>query len=287
MELAVTNQVIVKRPKGRFRSRWYRTPSLVVGLVILGVIVGLALLAPVISRYDPNKQDIAHRLAGPSTSHWLGTDQLGRDVSTRLLYGARIDLQVGVIAVLISFAIGTVLGALAGYFGRWVDTIVMRTVDVVRAFPASVLIIALAYVLGSGISSIYIAIGIVDWSAYARITRGESLVAKRREYVLAAQTAGLSHLRIMGRHILPNVITQSIVFSMSDIVLTMLAIVTLGYLGLGVPPPTPDWGAMIAEGQSFLSSRWQLSTIPGLAVVVTGLGLALIGDGLADLLRPE
>src|SRR6266542_1414231 len=253
MELAVTNQVIVKRPKGRFRSRWYRTPSLVVGLVILGVIVGLALLAPVISRYDPNKQDIAHRLAGPSTSHWLGT----------------------------------VLGALAGYFGRWVDTIVMRTVDVVRAFPALVLIIALAYVLGSGISSIYIAIGIVDWSAYARITRGESLVAKRREYVLAAQTAGLSHLRIMGRHILPNVITQSIVFSMSDIVLTMLAIVTLGYLGLGVPPPTPDWGAMIAEGQSFLSSRWQLSTIPGLAVVVTGLGLALIGDGLADLLRPE
>jgi peptide/nickel transport system permease protein len=258
-----------------------------VGLTILLVVVGLAVLAPVLSPYHPNQQDIAHRLAGPSGSHWVGTDQLGRDVATRLLYGARIDLQVGIIAVLISFVIGTVVGAVAGYFGGWVDTVLMRVVDVVRAFPALVLIIALAYVLGSGVSNIYIAIGIVDWSAYARITRGEILVTKHREYVLAARTAGLSHVRIMGRHILPNVITQSVVYSMSDIVLTMLAIVTLGYLGLGVPPPTPDWGAMIADGQTFLSTRWQLSTLPGFAVVFTGLGLALIGDGLADLLRPE
>jgi peptide/nickel transport system permease protein len=287
MEITFTEEAGARRPNGRFRSRWYRNASLVLGLSILLLVVGLALLAPLISPYDPNKQDIAHRLAGSSGSHWLGTDQLGRDVATRLLYGARIDLQVGVIAVLISFAIGTLVGVLAGYFGGWVDTVFMRGVDIVRAFPYLVLIIALAYVLGSGVSNIYIAIGIVDWSAYARITRGEILVTKHREYVLAARTAGLSHVRIMGRHILPNVITQSVVYAMSDIVLTMLAIVTLGYLGLGIPPPTPDWGAMIADGQTFLSTRWQLSTVPGLAVVTTGLGLSLIGDGLADLLRPE
>jgi peptide/nickel transport system permease protein len=226
-------------------------------------------------------------LAAPGGDHLLGTDQLGRDVWTRLLYAARVDLVIGIAAVLISSVIGILLGALAGYFGGWVDTVVMRTVDIVRAFPALVLILALAYFLGSGITSIFIAIGIVDWSSYARITRGDVLAAKSQEYVLAARVGGLSHLRILGRHIMPNVITQSLVFSMSDIVLTMLAIVTLGYLGLGVPPPTPDWGSMVAEGQNFLTTRWQLSTMPGLAVVVTALGLSLIGDGLADLSRPD
>jgi peptide/nickel transport system permease protein len=188
---------------------------------------------------------------------------------------------------MISSAIGIVLGALAGYSGGWLDTLVMRTVDIVRAFPALVLIMALAYFLGSGVVSIFIAIGIVDWSSYARITRGEVLVARTREYVLAAKVAGLSHVRILGRQVMPNVITQSMIFAMSDIVLTMLAIVTLGYLGLGVPPPTPDWGSMVAEGQNFLTTRWQLSTVPGLAVVITALGLSLIGDGLADLARRE
>jgi peptide/nickel transport system permease protein len=163
----------------------------------------------------------------------------------------------------------------------------MRTVDIVRAFPALVLIIGLAFVLGSGVASIYLAIAFVDWSSYARLTRGEILVVKNREYVLAARVAGLGHTRIISRHIMPNVITQTIVFAMSDIVLTMLAIVTLGYLGMGVPPPTPDWGSMIGEGQNLLSIHPLLSTIPGVAIVITGLALSLIGDGLADLLRPE
>jgi peptide/nickel transport system permease protein len=270
-----------------FRGRWYRSPTFVAGLIILATLVLAALLAPFIARYDPIHQDLDNTLLGPSGQHWLGTDQLGRDVWARLIYGARIDLRVGFLAVFFPFCLGTILGCLAGYYGRWIDTIVMRLVDVVVAFPFYVLIIALVFVLGPGVRSIYIAITIVGWVSYARIIRGEILVAKRQDYVLAARAAGFRDFRIIARHLLPNVITQAIVFAMSDIVLSILAIVTLGYLGLGVPPPTPDWGAMIFDGQTFITTRWLLATIPGVAVVVTGLGLSLLGDGMADLLRPE
>ena len=270
-----------------FRGRWFRTPTFVGGLAILATLIVVALLAPIITPYDPIQQDLNNTLAGPSAQHWLGTDQLGRDVWTRLLYGARIDLQVGFLAVLFPFCIGTALGSLAGYYGGWVETIVMRLVDVVVAFPFYVLVIALVFVLGPGVRSIYIAITMVGWVSYARIIRGEILVAKRQDYVLAARAAGFRDLRIIGRHILPNVITQAIVYAMSDIVLSILAIVTLGYLGLGVPPPTPDWGSMIFDGQTFITTNWELSTIPGLAVVLTGLGLSLFGDGLNDLLAPD
>ena len=190
-------------------------------------------------------------------------------------------------AVLIPFVLGTAVGLLAGYFGGRADTIANWFVSVVVAFPFFVLVIALVFVLGSGTRNIYIAIALVGWVSYTRIVRGEVLVAKRREYVLAAQAAGLSTARILRRHVLPNVITQAIVFAMSDIVLVILAIVTLGYLGLGVQPPTPDWGRMIADGQPYLTTNWELATIPGLAIVFTALGLSLLADGLADLLRPE
>jgi peptide/nickel transport system permease protein len=160
-------------------------------------------------------------------------------------------------------------------------------VNIVVAFPFYVLVIALVFALGSGTRNIYIAITIVGWVSYTRIVRGEVLVAKRREYVLAARAAGLSHRRIIVRHLLPNVITQAVIFSMSDIVLDILVIVTLGYLALGVQPPTPDWGRMISDGQTYLTTHWELSTIPGIAIVLTALGLSLIADGLADLFRPE
>src|SRR5207247_59868 len=189
------------------------------------------------------------------------------------------DVRLSFLAVLFPFVLGTTIGLIAGYFGRWVDTLTNWAVSVVVAFPFYVLIIALVFVLGSGTRNIYIAITIVGWVSYARIVRGEVLVAKRREYVLAAQTAGLSTTRILGRHLLPNVVTQAIVFAMSDIVLDILAIVTLGYLGLGVQPPTPDWGRMAFEGQTFLTTRWELSTFPGVAVVITALGLSLLADG--------
>lgn len=267
--------------------RWYRLPTLVGGIVVLTILIAVAVFAPLVAHQDPLKQDLLATLARPSAKHWLGTDALGRDVWARLVYGARIDLRVGFLAVLFPFILGTSLGCLAGYYGRWIDTVVMRLVDIVVAFPFYVLIIALVFALGPGVRSIYVAITLVGWVSYARIIRGEILVAKRQEYVLAAQSAGFSDARIVLRHILPNVISQAIVFAMSDIVLDILAIVTLGYLGLGVPPPTPDWGSMISDGQAFLTTQWQLSTIPGIAVIITGLGLSLLGDGLNDLLRPE
>ena len=280
-------EAVVLEHRSSFRRRWYRTPSFVAGASILGTIILLALLAPVASWHDPVQQNLLNILQGPSWSHPLGTDELGRDEWARILYGARTDLRVAFLAVLFPFAIGTAIGLVAGYFGGWVDTIANWFVNVVVAFPFYVLIIALVFALGSGTRNIYIAITIVGWVSYTRIVRGEVLVAKRREYVLAARAGGLSNARIIVRHLLPNVITQAIVFSMSDIVLDILAIVTLGYLGLGVQPPTADWGKMIADGQTYLTTHWELSTIPGVAVVITALGLSLLADGLADLLRPE
>jgi peptide/nickel transport system permease protein len=268
------------------RHQWYRQPALISGLVIIGLILLAVIAAPLLTSYNPDAQNLNATLAGISSHHLLGTDQLGRDTFSRLLYGGRVDLRIAFIAVLFPFVLGTILGSVAGYFGGWIDIIIMRLVDIVVAFPFFVLIIALVFVLGPGERSIYIAITLVGWVSYARIIRGEILVAKRQEYVLAAQSGGLSNLRIMARHLLPNVITQAIIYAMSDIVQDILAIVTLSYLGLGIQPPTPDWGTMISNGQDFLTTHWQLSTIPGLAVVVTGLGLSLIGDGLADLLRP-
>jgi peptide/nickel transport system permease protein len=274
-----------ERPSHR---RWYRIPTLVAGMAIIGVIVAMALAAPLITKYDPTQQDLLHSLAKPGENgHLLGTDDLGRDVWSRLVYGARTDLRVAFLAVLLPFIIGTTLGLLAGYFAGWTDTIVNWLVSVVVAFPFYVLIIAIVFAIGPGSRGIYIAITIVGWVSYTRIIRAEVFSHKRREYVLAARAGGLSTPRILVRHMLPNVVTQAIVFACSDIVLDLVAIVTLGYLGLGVQPPTPDWGRMMADGQTYITTRWELVTFPGIAVVITAAGLALIADGLADLLRPE
>ena len=269
------------------RATWYKNRALIAGLIITGIVLIAAIIAPLITFYNPITQNLTDALQGPSAAHWLGTDQFGRDTWTRLIYGARVDLRVAFIAVLFPFVLGTVLGSIAGYFGGWADLVIMRVVDVFVAFPFFVLLIALVFVLGPGARSIYIAITVVGWVSYARIVRAEILVAKRQEYVLAAQSAGLSNTRIMGRHLLPNVISQAIIYGMSDIVQDILAIVTLSYLGLGIPPPTAEWGSMISGGQNFLSTHWELTTIPGIAVILVGLGLSLIGDGLADILRPS
>jgi peptide/nickel transport system permease protein len=257
--------------------------TLLVGLVLLALLVLAAICAPLITSADPIAQDLTKALLPPgSPGHLLGTDRLGRDVLARLLYGARVDLRVGVLAVATPFVLGSLLGLLAGWVGGWFDTLLMRIVDMVVAFPFFVLVIALVFALGAGTTSIYVAITLVGWVAYARIVRGEVLVAKNQEYALAARVSGLPTWRILLRHLLPNVILQAVVFSMSDIVLTILAIVTLGYLGLGVPPPTPDWGSMIQDGQQFMLTHWYLPALPGFAVVLTGLALALIADGLVE-----
>ena len=269
------------------KATWYKIPALVAGALLLALIIFACFAAPLLTSQSPDTQDLLNILAPPGTAgHLLGTDQLGRDTLARLLYGGQVDLRIAFLAVLFPFVLGTVMGCLAGYLGGWADMIIMRVIEIVVAFPFYVLVIALVFVLGPGASSIYIAITIVGWVSYARIIRGEILVAKRQEYVLAARSGGLSAARIMARHLLPNVISQAIIYAMSDIVQDILAIVTLSYLGLGIQPPTPDWGSMISTGQDFLTTHWQVTTIPGLAVVVTGLALSLLGDGLADLLRP-
>lgn len=267
--------------------RALRSPTLVAGGVLTGLLVLAFLLAPVISPYSPDHQDLYGILQGPSARHLLGTDELGRDELSRLLFAGRTDLLVGVLAVLFPFCFGTTMGTLAGYYGGWVDNVIMRVVDVLIAFPFYVLVIALVFVAGTGITGIFIAFAVADWVVYARIVRSTTLVIRESDYVAAARTGGLSDLRVMLRHVLPNTITQAIVYIFSDIVLVIVAVVTLGYLGLGVQPPTADWGAMISDGQQFLTTRWDLATLPGIAVVLTGIGLSLLGDGLADVLRPR
>jgi peptide/nickel transport system permease protein len=269
------------------RAHWFRQPALLAGLILLAVILFMVIAAPLLTSYNPDAQDLNATLSGPTAHHLLGTDQFGRDTWSRLLYGGRVDLQVAFIAVLFPFIIGNILGSLAGYFGGWVDLVIMRVVDIVVAFPFYVLVIALVFVAGTGITGIFIAFAVADWVVYARIVRSTTLVIRESDYVAAARTGGLSDLRVMLRHVLPNTITQAIVYIFSDIVLVIVAVVTLGYLGLGVQPPTADWGAMISDGQQFLTTHWDLATLPGIAVVLTGIGLSLLGDGLADVLRPR
>jgi peptide/nickel transport system permease protein len=278
-----------KRRSTRTRSlkAWYRNPALVAGLIVVGALVLIAALAPVIAPFDPVKQDLQNSLLPPGGVHLLGTDKFGRDVLSRLIWGAQVDLRIGFMAVLIPFVFGTVVGALAGYFGGWFDSIVMQIVDIFFAFPFYVMVIVLVFVLGAGEVSIYLAISAISWVAYAKIVRGEVLVAKKQDYIVAARLGGMSHSRVIVRHIGPNVMSQAVIYAMSDIVLDIMAIVTLGYLGLGVAPPTAEWGSMILDGQEFITTQWQQATIPGLVIVVTSLGLSWIGDGLSDLLSPE
>jgi peptide/nickel transport system permease protein len=257
-----------------------RSYAMWVGFAILGLLVVLAVFAPLITGYDPTAQDLSSTLAKPSLHHLLGTDDLGRDVFTRLLYGARIDLAVGILAVLFPFIFGTTLGLIAGWFGGWFDLILMRIVDITIAFPFYVLAIAFSLVFGAGAKSIIITITLVGWVAYCRIVRASVLVVKELDYVHAAQLSGLPTRRILSRHILPNVISQAVTFSMSDIVLSILAIVTLSFLGLGVSAPTAEWGAMIQEGQAYILQEWWVPFIPGFMVVIVGFALSLIGDGL-------
>ena len=265
---------------------WKRMPKKVwVGLGIVGTYVLVALLAPVIAPHDPLMINPVNSLASPSGEHWLGTDQLGRDIFSRLLYATRVDLPIGFLGALFPAILGTILGALAGFYGRWVDTAIMRTADVVQAFPAYILVIVLVFALGQGARSIIIAFTVLAWVVYARIIRSEVLRVRDLDYVHAATAAGLPKLRILRVHVFPNVINQTIVYLPSDIVFATLALASFSFLGLGIPPPTPEWGGMIADGQPFITTNWWFATVPGLAIVGLGLGLSLIGEGFEEGLR--
>jgi peptide/nickel transport system permease protein len=260
----------------RFNGRNY---SFAVGIGGFCLIVLAAIFAPLLTPYDPLALDFASALQAPSWTHPFGTGNLGRDVFTRVL------LQIGAVGVAFPLIIGTVAGLLAGFLGGWVDVLIGRIIDVVIAFPFLVLVIAIVAMLGPGLVNLYIAVTLVSWVLYARILRGETLALKRREYVLAARNLGYSNMRIMFRHILPNAISPAIVFAMSDFALDVQLGATLSFFGLGVQPPTPEWGLMIAEARNFILTDPWIVLFPGLAIVVLSLCVSLIGDGLADRLR--
>jgi peptide/nickel transport system permease protein len=271
---------------GRRRSTVRRRMTLIIGLGMLGIALLAVILAPVLVSQSPTTIDALHPLASPLTpGHLLGTDQFGRDVLARILYGGRIDMAIAFGATSVTLVGGTIIGLFAGYLGGRVDSILMRLVDLFFAFPFLVLIIAIVAMLGPSIFNMFIAIWITSWVAYARIMRAQTVVACKQQYVLAARALGYGPIRVMFRHILPNVVSAVIIFSMVDAVGNIILAASLGFLGLGAQPPSPEWGTMISDGQNYILTSWWLATLPGLAVVFVGVAFSLIGDGLADLLR--
>ena len=266
----------------RFRKS-QRSPAFLTGLVLLGIVVLVAIGAPLLTPYDPIEQRLNEAFLPPlSPDHVLGTDNFGRDIWSRIAYSTRLDLQIGVISVLFPFLFGSLTGIATGYLGGKLDIVVMRVVDVLMAFPFLILVIAIMSILGPGLTNLYIAVGVVGWIPYTRITRGETLATRHLEYIEAARTVGCSPARVMLRHVLPNVIAPALIYVFTAMVLAILTGATLSFFGLGPQPPTPEWGAMIAEGRQFLLLAWWMTTLPGLALLVVGVALSLIGDGLAE-----
>jgi peptide/nickel transport system permease protein len=256
------------------------------GAIVIGIAF-IAIMAPLIAPYGPVDQNLLDSFRSPSWSHPFGTDQFGRDVFSRTIYAARLDLQIAFIATVFCFLLGLFFGLVGGFFGGIVDQAVGRLVDFVIAFPSIVAVIALIAFLGNTMTNLYIALTVTGWTAYARITRGEVLAVKNLPYISAARALGYSNRRIVFRHVLPNAVTPAGLFWVTDMVGTVLLVTSLSYLGLGPQPPTAEWGAIIAEARPFLLQAWWVSLFPGLAIIVTGIGLAFLGDGLADALRAE
>ncbi|WP_155990433.1 ABC transporter permease [Paenibacillus graminis] len=268
-------------------NRIWNAPSLLVGSIMFAVLIILAVFIPYLSPYSPTEQNLSAFLQPPSAAHWLGTDQLGRDLFTRLVYAARTDLKIMVLAEIIPFCTGVFLGMLAGYYGKWLDAAISLLTDTFIAFPFYLIVIIVAFASGAGERGIYITFMLVGWIVFARVVRGLSASFRKQEWVASAQTLGLPGVRIILRHLLPNVLPQAVVVLMTDMIGLLVAIVTLGYLGIGIAPPTPDWGTMISDGQPFITTAWWLSAVPGFAVVYTGIALSLVGDGLADIWRKK
>jgi peptide/nickel transport system permease protein len=267
--------------------RAVREPAVAAGALIMLLFVLAALLAPLISPYGPLEQNIAQSLKPPSAEHLLGTDKLGRDILSRLLYGARISLVVGAAVVAGAGLIGTLIGLAAGYLGGWADEVMMRVTDVFFAFPALILAMAIAGALGPSLQNALIAIIVVTWPVYARLVRGQVLTIKEREFILAARALGVSEPRIVLRHVLPNSLAPLLVQASFDLGAAILSVAGLSFIGFGAQPPTPEWGVMISEGRNYMATQWWLATFPALAILVVVTGFNLLGDGLRDLLDPR
>ncbi len=261
--------------------------ALVVGAVMTLFVIFIAIAAPWLSPYDPSVQQTARRLEGPSHEHPLGLDDLGRDVLARIVWGARVSLRVGFSVVIISALFGIAMGAIAGYFGGWIDTIIMRISDILLAFPGILLAIALVAVLGPSLNNVILALCIIGWVGYARLVRGQVLKVREMEFVTAARALGAKSGRIIVRHLLPNVINPVIVMATLGLAGAILAEASLSFLGLGVQPPTPSWGAMLTAGRQYLGLADHLAIFPGAAIMIAVMGLNFLGDGLIDAFDPK
>ena len=279
----------------KHRPRWLETLLLLArnpmavaaGIVLVGLILAALFAESLVSRDDIFTPDLADRLQAPSGEHWFGTDQLGRDVFARVLAGAEVSLRVGAVAVGISLTAGVVVGLLAGYFGRWVDDTLMRVMDVLFAFPALLMAIAVLAILGPGSTNAMIAIGIVYTPIFARITRASVLSVREEVYVRAARSAGAGDIRIIARHVLPNVTAPIIVQASISLAFAILSEAALSFVGLGTQPPDPSWGQMLSEGRGFIEQAWWMAVFPGAAIFVTVLAFNLLGDALRDVLDPR
>jgi len=274
---------MLRRAIGKF----IRHPGGMVGLGLFVALVLIAVFAPAIAPYDPLRIDPIAALTPPSAEHWMGTDTLGRDVMSRVIYGTRISLRLGVVSVSIGLSLGVLIGVLAGYLGGRVDGILMRFIDMLLAFPSLILALVAVFALGPGLTNAMIAVGISSIPAFARITRGEVLSAKENLYVQSAQALGGSEVTIMVRHILPNIIAPNIVMGALMTGTAILAGAALSFLGLGAQSPTPEWGLMLSQGRGFMSLAWWLTFFPGLGIMVTVMAMNLLGDGLRDVLDPR
>ncbi len=279
----------VRAPESEWRRVWVRlarNPMAIGGAVVVLSWVLVAALAPWIAPYDPIDQDVVNRLAPPSAEHWLGLDEMGRDVLSRLLYGGRVSLPVAAVVVVLASIFGTLYGALAGFLGKWADEVAMRIVDMVLSFPALILAMAIAAALGPSIHNSMLAMLLVWWPPYARLARGQVLALKEYDFVPAARSLGLPDRRILLRHILPNAVAPSLVLMAMDFGNAVIITAALSFLGLGAVPPTPEWGAMVAEGRE-LMQQWWISTFPGLAILMVAIGCNFIGDGMRDAMDPR
>ena len=254
------------------------------GLVVTGLFVLAAIWAPLLAPYPPSRQNLAEDLRPPSAAHPMGQDKLGRDILSRVICGARVSLTVGFLGVAVSVTLGLIVGGLCGYLGGWVDEALMRCVDVLLAFPGILLAIAVSAVLGPSLRNVVLALSLIGWTGYARLVRAEVLVIKEREFVAAAEALGAKTRRILARHVLPQVLAPVLVQATFGAAGMIVAEAGLSFLGLGVQPPTPSWGAMLSEGRPFLLVAPHLTIYPGLAIMVTVMGLNFLGDGLRDLL---
>jgi peptide/nickel transport system permease protein len=279
--------------RGRVLRSLRRSPVGLAGLAIVAWIVGLAAFGPWISPYDPARPDLLARfqppvwLEGGDASHPLGTDQLGRDIVSRLIVGSRVSVIVGIASVAIATCVGVTMGLVAGYYGGWWDVLLMRLTDAFLSIPFLVLVVAIAGVVGPGILTIILILGLTGWVVFSRVVRGEVLALREQEYVMAARALGQADVVILARHILPNVTASVIVLGTLQVATSILAESALSFLGLGVQPPTVTWGGMLADGRQHLGGAWWLATFPGLMITVTVLGVVFLGDWLRDVLDPK